>query len=165
MTDENAWRPDPELDLVLERVVDVPPRLVWEAWTRPEHLRRWFVPRPWEIVRCEVDLRPGGAFSFTMRSPEGQEFPHTGCYLEIVPGTRLSWTDVLLPGFRPAPREGREVPCGAEKAVQERQRLGTVAEARVGERRHTSSTMRAGSSSCSLTRTRKVTAWAPSTRR
>lgn len=93
---------DPQLDLVLERVVDVPPRLVWEAWTTPEHLRHWFVPRPWSIARVEIDLRPGGIFSTLMRSPEGQEFPNVGCFLEIVPERRLVFTDALLPGWRPS---------------------------------------------------------------
>ncbi|MBS0521018.1 MAG: SRPBCC family protein [Proteobacteria bacterium] len=93
---------DPKLDLVLERVVDVPPRLVWEAWTTPEHLKHWFVPRPWSIARVELDLRPGGIFSTLMRSPEGQEFPNVGCFLEIVPERRLVFTDALQPGWRPS---------------------------------------------------------------
>lgn len=93
---------DPKLDLVLERIVDVPPALVWEAWTTPKHLKEWFVPKPWSISSCEVDLRPGGLFKTVMRSPDGQDFPNLGCYLEIVPQQRLVWTDALQPGFRPA---------------------------------------------------------------
>ncbi|MCC9604299.1 SRPBCC family protein [Blastopirellula sp. JC732] len=94
--------PDPNLDLVLERVVDVPRELVWAAWTTPEHICQWFCPRPWSVTECEIDLRPGGVFSTTMRSPEGELFPNAGCYLEVIPGERLIWTDMLLPGFRPA---------------------------------------------------------------
>lgn len=93
---------DPELDLVLERVVDVPPELVWKAWTRPEHLVHWFVPAPWTLADCSVDLRPGGAFRTVMRSPEGEEFPSAGCYLEIVENRKLVFTDALLPGYRPS---------------------------------------------------------------
>lgn len=93
---------DPTLDLVLEREIDVPVELVWTAWTTPHHLKEWFVPKPWTITSCEIDLRPGGAFSTTMRSPEGQEFPNLGCFLEIVEHRRLVFTDALLPGFRPA---------------------------------------------------------------
>jgi uncharacterized protein YndB with AHSA1/START domain len=96
-------KPDPKLDLVLERVIDVPRELVWRAWTTPELLRPWFCPKPWETVDCEIDLRPGGIFRTTMRSPEGQEFPNTGCYLEVTPNERLIWTDAMLPGYRPAP--------------------------------------------------------------
>lgn len=97
-----TYVPDPELDLVLERVVDVPPELVWEAWTKPEHLKQWFVPRPWTITECSIDLRPGGLFRSVMRSPEGEEFPNDGCFLEIVEGRRLVWTDALGPGYRPS---------------------------------------------------------------
>ncbi|HEY0622679.1 SRPBCC family protein [Sphingomonas sp.] len=96
--------PDPKLDLVLEREIDVPVELVWEAWTDPESIKHWFVPKPWEITECEIDLRPGGVFRSVMRSPDGQEFPNLGCYLDIVPLRRLIFTDALLPGFRPAPK-------------------------------------------------------------
>lgn len=93
---------DPKLDLVLEREVDVPLELVWRVWTTPEHLRHWFVPKPWTITACEIDLRPGGTFATTMRSPEGQEFPNLGTYLEVTPLERLIFTDTLLPGYRPS---------------------------------------------------------------
>jgi uncharacterized protein YndB with AHSA1/START domain len=102
VTASPVWKPDPKLDLVLERVIDVPPDLVWTAWTTPEHLKKWFTPAPWTTTDCEIDLRPGGIFRTTMRSPEGQEFPNIGCYLEIVPNRRLVWTDALLPGYRPS---------------------------------------------------------------
>jgi len=100
----NAFKPDPKLDLVLERDIDVPVELVWEAWTTPEHLKHWFVPKPWSVIDVKIDLRPGGEFSSVMRSPEGQEFPNRGCYLEIVPNERLVFTDTLLPGYRPSPK-------------------------------------------------------------
>lgn len=93
---------DPKLDLAIERIIDVPRELVWKAWTMPEHLRRWFTPKPWTVHECEVDLRPGGTFRTLMRSPEGEESLINGCYLEVIPNERLVWTDALLPGFRPA---------------------------------------------------------------
>lgn len=102
MTKPSIIKPDPKLDLVLERVVDVPRELVWEAWTTPKHLRQWFVPKPWSITDVEIDLRPGGIFRTTMRSPEGQEFPNNGCFLEVIPQERLTFTDTLLAGFRPS---------------------------------------------------------------
>jgi uncharacterized protein YndB with AHSA1/START domain len=97
-------KPNPKLDLVLEREIDVPVELVWEAWTTPESVKQWFCPKPWTVTSCEIDLRPGGAFNTVMRSPEGQEFPNVGCYLDVVHNRRLIWTDTLLPGFRPAPK-------------------------------------------------------------
>ncbi len=51
---------------------------------------------------CEIDLRPGGVFRTVMRSPEGQDFPNLGCYLEIVPLQKLVWTDALEAGYRPS---------------------------------------------------------------
>jgi uncharacterized protein YndB with AHSA1/START domain len=102
MTAASMFKPDSRLDLVLDRVVDAPVDLLWEAWTTPAHLKHWFVPKPWTITHCEVDLRLGGKFHFVMRSPEGQEFPNTGCFLDIVPKQRLVWTDALLPGYRPS---------------------------------------------------------------
>ena len=94
---------DAKLDLVLERVVDVPPELVWKAWTKPEHVVKWFTPAPWTTRDCEIDLRVGGQFRFVMRSPEGEDFPNVACYLEIVPNRKLVWTDALEGNFRPAP--------------------------------------------------------------
>jgi uncharacterized protein YndB with AHSA1/START domain len=98
---------DPKLDLVLERIVDVPPEQVWMAWTQPEHLKKWFTPVPWKTVECEIDLRPGGVFRTVMRSPEGEDFPNLGCYLEIVPQRKLVWTDTLEGDFRPTRLEAR----------------------------------------------------------
>jgi uncharacterized protein YndB with AHSA1/START domain len=94
---------DPNLDLVLEREVDVPPHLVWAAWTIPEHVVKWYAPKPYETVECEIDLRPGGIFRAVMRSPEGRLMDEgAGCVLEVVENRRLVWTAALGPGFRPA---------------------------------------------------------------
>lgn len=92
-----------ELDLVLTRIVPVPRRLVWLAWTRPEHLVKWFTPAPWRTLEAEIDLRPGGIFRTVMQGPEGPPMDNAGCYLEVVENERLVFTDALLPGWRPAP--------------------------------------------------------------
>jgi uncharacterized protein YndB with AHSA1/START domain len=102
MSKNSVWTPDPKLDLVLERIVDVPRELVWRAWTEPEYLKPWFCPVPWKVTECEIDLRPGGVFKTIMQGPEGQVSPNVGTYLEIVPNERLVWTDALQPGFRPS---------------------------------------------------------------
>ena len=93
---------DPRRDLLLERVVDVPPELVWAAWTVPDHVKKWFTPAPWKTVECEIDLRPGGIYRTVMRSPEGQDINNVGCILEIVPNRKLVWTVALQPGYRPS---------------------------------------------------------------
>jgi uncharacterized protein YndB with AHSA1/START domain len=104
MNRSSAAPPDPVLDLVFERVVDVPCASIWRAWTVPDQLKKWFTPAPWVTVDCEIDLRPGGIFRTVMRSPEGQEFPNAGCYLDVVENRRLVWTNVLGPGYRPTTR-------------------------------------------------------------
>lgn len=102
-----------DLDLLLERELDVPVARVWAAWTQPELLKQWFTPAPWSTVDCEMDLRPGGIFRTVMRSPEGEEFPGVGCFLEIVEQRKLVWTDALLPGYRPSNvRPGDAAHCG-----------------------------------------------------
>jgi uncharacterized protein YndB with AHSA1/START domain len=110
MTGPIVPQPDPRLDLVLERLVDVPPEFLWRGWTVPEQLKKWFTPAPWKTVDCEIDLRPGGRFRTAMRGPEGQEIDNVGCYLEIVPKQKLVWTGALGPGFRPRPATGPAAP-------------------------------------------------------
>ena len=91
-----------ERDLVLERVVDVSPELVFRAWTTPKHLMPWFCPKPYRTVECEIDLKPGGKFFAQMVDSSGDKLPaHPGCYLEIVPDRKLVWTSALGPGYRP----------------------------------------------------------------
>jgi uncharacterized protein YndB with AHSA1/START domain len=108
MTGTIVHQPDPKLDLVFERVVDVPRDFLWAGWTRAEMLKKWFTPAPWQTVDCEIDLRPGGIFRTVMRGPDGQEFSNVGCYLEVVPNEKLVWTGALLPGFRPQPAGAAE---------------------------------------------------------
>jgi uncharacterized protein YndB with AHSA1/START domain len=90
------------LDLVLSRLVAAPRAMVWRAWTEPELLKQWFAPAPFAWSEVEIDVRPGGMFRGLMRGPEGEEFPLSGVYLEVVEGERLVTTDVLEPGWRPS---------------------------------------------------------------
>lgn len=95
--------PDSKLDIVFERMLDVPKQRVFEAWTRPEMLKKWFTPAPWKTIEAEVDLRPGGIFRTVMESPEGERLTNLASWLEVVPFEKLVWTVALAPGFRPAP--------------------------------------------------------------
>lgn len=91
-----------KLDLELVRFIDAPPDLVWRAWTEPAQLKQWWTPRPWTTPECEIDPRPGGVFRTVMRSPEGEDYPNVGVYLEVVPNRRLAFTDALEEDLRPA---------------------------------------------------------------
>jgi len=94
---------NPNSDFVLERFIDAPKHLVWEALTKPEHLKEWYMPKPWGLVSgCEMDVRPGGIFSIVIATADGQEVPNLGCFLEVIPMERLVWTSMLFPGYRPA---------------------------------------------------------------
>ncbi|MBN8292656.1 SRPBCC family protein [Rhodobacter sp. NTK016B] len=93
---------DPATDLVLTRTLNAPRALIWECWTRPEHLPHWFIPKPHKITACEIDLRPGGRFNTTFEV-EGSEMPNHGVYLEVIDGRRLVFTDSYSEGWKPAP--------------------------------------------------------------
>lgn len=92
-----------ERELVLVRETDIPAAKLFAGWTTPELLVQWFTPKPWTTTACEIDLRTGGTCKTTMRSPEGEEFPNTGVYLEIIPDQKLVFTDAYLPGWEPNP--------------------------------------------------------------
>ena len=97
------FRIDPKLDIVFERFIDAPRHLVWEALTKPEHLKEWYMPRAWgRVARTEMDVRPGGVFSIDIAVGDGREVPNLGCFLEVIPLQRLVWTSMLFPGYRPA---------------------------------------------------------------
>jgi uncharacterized protein YndB with AHSA1/START domain len=89
-------------ELVLTRVLDASPEKIFRCWTTPELLVRWFAPKPWTTVAADIDLRPGGENRIVMRSPDGQEFPNTGVYLEVVPNRKIVFTDAFTSGWIPA---------------------------------------------------------------
>ena len=91
--------------LVITRTYDAPRELVWKAWTDPEQLKRWWGPRVFSTPSFTVDLRPGGAFHYSMRSPDGTEFRGKGVYREIVPPERLVYDTMF------ADAEGNTVPA------------------------------------------------------
>jgi uncharacterized protein YndB with AHSA1/START domain len=75
-------------EIVLTRVFDAPRQLVFDAFTKPELLKRWFGPHGWCLVVCEVDFKVGGGFRFVLRGPDGKEMGMRGVYREIVPPER-----------------------------------------------------------------------------
>lgn len=92
-----------DTDLVLERTLNAPVALVWEAYTNPDHMKRWFAPKPFEVTELELDLTPGGIFRLRMVGPDGFDTGHgvPGCVLEVVERQKLVWTSALGPGYRP----------------------------------------------------------------
>ena len=94
---------NPKLDFAIERFIDAPSHLVWDALTKPEHLKEWYMPKAWgRVSQCKMDLRPGSIFSIDITVGDGQEVPNVGCFLDVVPMARLVWTSMLFPDYRPA---------------------------------------------------------------
>ena len=81
-----------ERELVITRIFDAPRRLVFQAWTEPDRVARWWGPQGFTTVYHDMDIRPGGAFRVCMRSPEDAEHWKQGVYREVVEPERLVFT-------------------------------------------------------------------------
>ena len=92
-----------DLTLTITRIFDAPRSLVFQAWTEPKRVKRWWGPRSFTTPVCEIDLRLGGIFRSCMRSPEGRDFWSQGVYREIVEPQRIVCTDTF------ADKEGNPV--------------------------------------------------------
>ncbi len=100
MTQETQTR-----DLVIERVFDAPREQVWNAWTDPEQVKKWWGPEHFTAPSAEIDLREGGTYLYCMRSPDGRDYWSTGTYREIIPLERIVVTDSF------ADEQGNVVPA------------------------------------------------------
>jgi len=98
-------------EIVLTRVFDAPRSMVFDAFTKPELLKRWFGPRGWSLVVCEVDLRVGGGFRFVLRGPDGKDMGMRGVYREIVAPER----SVHMESFDDYPGESQVTAIFVEK--------------------------------------------------
>ena len=83
--------------VTIERVYDAPISLVWEAWTSPEHIAKWWGPQGMETKIVEHNFKVGGSWKYTMMMPDGNPFVTEGEYLEIVPQEKI----VTTGNFRP----------------------------------------------------------------
>lgn len=88
----NSTAATAERTLIIERLFDAPPEIVFEAWTKPEHLTKWWGPNNFTLPFCELDFRVGGRYRFCMRSPAGEDHWVWGEYKEIERPKRLSFT-------------------------------------------------------------------------
>jgi uncharacterized protein YndB with AHSA1/START domain len=80
-------------ELVIERVFDAPRERVWEAWTEPEQVKKWWGPKEFTAPSIESDFREGGKYLYCMKAPDGQDYWSTGTFREIVPMERIVVTD------------------------------------------------------------------------
>jgi uncharacterized protein YndB with AHSA1/START domain len=89
-------------ELSIELELDAPAEKLFRCYADANLLKQWFAPKPWSIKSTDIDFRPGGRMNFAMASPEGEEFPNAGIYLEIVPNKKLVSTDAVTPDFKPS---------------------------------------------------------------
>ena len=93
---DSGVEPIAEREVVITRVIDAPARLLFAAYSAPEHLMRWFGPPGWPLTLCEMDFRAGGRYRFAMSGPDGKQgLPFGGEYLEIVPNRKIVYTNAF----------------------------------------------------------------------
>lgn len=88
-------------DLIITRALRAPRAALWRAWSEPELLKEWWCPKPWTTEVLAFDLRPGGAFHTVMRGPDSGISDNPGCFLDVVPQSRIVITSMLTAGWRP----------------------------------------------------------------
>jgi uncharacterized protein YndB with AHSA1/START domain len=89
-------------ELVIERILNAPREKLFRCWTEPALIVQWFTPPPFKTIRSEMDVRAGGSSCVTMQSPEGQEFPNPGVFLEVVPNEKIVMTDAYTSAWEPS---------------------------------------------------------------
>lgn len=87
-------------ETVITRIFQAPRRLVFEAMTRPEHVRQWYGLKSLTLIICEIDLRVDGKWRYVLQAPDGSEFAFSGVYQELSPPERLVSTELFeaMPG-------------------------------------------------------------------
>lgn len=94
-------------EIVMTRVFDAPRELVFDAWTKPELLRRWlYGPDGWSMTLCEIDLRVGGRYRCVLKGPAGEQMAWQGVYREIVAPERIVSTEQFDPAWYPGEAVG-----------------------------------------------------------
>jgi uncharacterized protein YndB with AHSA1/START domain len=89
-------------ELVLERVLNAPREKLFRCWTEPALIVQWFTPPPFKMIKAVMNVRAGGSSCVTMQSPEGQEFPNPGVFLEVVPNEKIVMTDAYTAAWAPS---------------------------------------------------------------
>lgn len=84
-------------ELTVTRIINAPARIVFEAWTNPEHFKRWWTPKSYgmTIHSCEIDARVGGGYKLMISHPQyaPEPMPFFGRYIDVTPPSRLVWTN------------------------------------------------------------------------
>jgi len=96
---ENKKNDTTDRELAITRLFDAPVALVWEAWTRPEHIAQWWGPNGFTNTIHQMDLRPGGEWDLTMHGPDGMDYKNKSIFKEIIPNKKLVYEHLTGPKF------------------------------------------------------------------
>ncbi len=91
-----------DYELAIELELDAPAEKLFRCYSDASLLKQWFAPKPRTIKSVDNDFRPGGRSAFVMASPEGEEYPNAGLYLDVVPNKKIVTTDAVTPDFEPS---------------------------------------------------------------
>ena len=94
-----ATQQSKETEIVINREFTAPRQLVWDVWTQPKHIEKWFGPKGFDTRVEKFDFKVGGRATYVMVGPDGKEYPGTGVYREIVPIEKIVTTDEFGEGF------------------------------------------------------------------
>ena len=96
---ENRTSNSSDRELLITRTLDAPIDLVWEVWTKPEHIAKWWGPNGFSNTISKMDLKPGGEWDLVMHGPDGTDYKNKSVFREVVPFKRLVYEHVTGPKF------------------------------------------------------------------
>lgn len=88
-----------ECEIVITRIFDAPPEIVFDAWTKEEHLSKWWGPQGFTMTVQQFDMKPGGTWEFIMHGPDGVDFPNTNVFVEVAKPERIVIKHAVFPHF------------------------------------------------------------------
>ena len=86
-------------ELLITRVLDAPIGLVWEVWTKPEHIAKWWGPNGFTNTITTMDMKPGGKWNLVMHGPDGTDYENQSIFKEVVLHKRIVYQHVSAPHF------------------------------------------------------------------
>ena len=97
--ESNTLSPTADRELTITRLLNAPVSLVWEVWTKPEHIKNWWGPNGFYNTIFEMDVRPGGTWDFVMHGPDGQDFKNKSVFKEIIKHKKIVYEHISGPKF------------------------------------------------------------------
>jgi uncharacterized protein YndB with AHSA1/START domain len=124
-----SWTTPSAVEVAMTRTFDAPQKLVFEAFTQPEHIVRWMLgPEGWTMPVCEIDLRPGGRWHMVWRRADGSEMAMTGEYQEVTPWSQTVQTESWGPGWASTVNTTRFIADGDRTTVVQTMRYPSRAD-------------------------------------